>query len=269
MYVSDDYSMPIGDPNAPVGECTALMAAIAATTTRMKVSSITLGNGQRHPAILTNTVATIDEISGGRVTFGFGAGWQENEHVAYGIPLLPVKQRLDRFEEAVQIVKGLLTNDQFSFEGEYYTITDASVNPKRANMPLLIGGGGEKRVMKIAARYADEWNVSATPQVMRAKLEVLQRHCDDVGRDRSTIHVSTQAFVFMSDDEAFLRRMRSKELFIDPIVGTVDELCEIIGQYEELGVDEFIVPAFALPPAGPARHDYLDRFSSQVASSFR
>ena len=102
-----------------------------------------------------------------------------------------------------------------------------------------------------------------------AKLEVLQRHCDDVGRDRSTIHVSTQAFVFMSDDEAFLRRMRSKELFIDPIVGTVDELCEIIGQYDALGVDEFIVPAFALPPAGSARHDYLDRFSSQVASSFR
>ena len=127
------------------------MAGLAEATERMRIGSLVFGNTYRHPAVLANEIATIDEMSGGRVLFGLGAGWQENEHRAFGIELPPPKQRLDRFEEAVQIVKGLFANERFSFKGEYYVIDDAPMSPSRADMKLLIGGSGEKRTMRIAA----------------------------------------------------------------------------------------------------------------------
>jgi F420-dependent oxidoreductase-like protein len=267
-YVSDHFMPSFGDDTGPTSECAALMAGIAAVTSRVKIGSIVFGNTYRHPAVLANSVATIDEMSGGRVTFGIGAGWQENEHAAYGIELPPVKQRLDRFEEAVQVIKGLLTNDHFSFSGDYYTITNAPMNPKRADLPILIGGGGEKRTMKIAAKYADEWNIWSTPEIMRAKLDILRAHCDTVGRSFDDIHVSTQALLFMSEDEGFLDNMRKAQMPMATMVGTPKQIAEILQEYVDAGVDELLVPAFTLPPAGSARNDYLDAFAD-VAAPFR
>jgi F420-dependent oxidoreductase-like protein len=267
-YVSDHFMPSFGDDTGPTGECTALMGGIAAATERVKIGSIVFGNTYRHPAVLANAVATIDQMSGGRVTFGLGAGWQENEHAAYGIELPPVKQRLDRFEEAVQVVKGLLTNDHFSFSGDHYTITNAPMNPKRADMSLLIGGGGEKRTMRIAATYADEWNIWSTPEIMRGKQEVLQRHCDDLGRDRSEIKVSTQALLFMSDDESFLENMRNAQMPMATMIGTPKQLGETMQDYVDAGVDELLIPSFTLPPAGSARNDYVDRFFTEVCAPF-
>jgi F420-dependent oxidoreductase-like protein len=264
-YVSDHFMPSFGDDTGPTSECAALMAGIAAATSRVKIGSIVFGNTYRHPAILANEVATIDEMSGGRVTFGIGAGWQENEHAAYGIELPPVKQRLDRFEEAVQVIKGLLTNDHFSFSGDYYTITNAPMNPKRADMPILIGGGGEKRTMKIAATYADEWNIWSTPEIMREKLEVLRRHCDTVGRSFDDIHISTQALLFMSEDESFLENMRKAEMPMATMIGTPKQLGETMQEYVDAGVHELLIPSFTLPPAGSARNDYLDAFAEVVA----
>ena len=267
-YVSDHFMPSFGDDTGPTSECAALMAGIAAATERVKIGSIVFGNTYRHPAVLANSVATIDEMSGGRVTFGIGAGWQENEHQAYGIELPPVKQRLDRFEEAVQVIKGLLTNEHFSFSGDYYTITNAPMNPKRADLPILIGGGGEKRTMKIAATYADEWNIWSTPEIMRAKLEILRSHCDSVNRDFDDIHVSTQALLFMSEDESFLENMRNAQMPMATMVGTPKQIAEILQEYVDAGVDELLVPAFTLPPAGSARNDHLDAFA-EVADPFR
>jgi F420-dependent oxidoreductase-like protein len=267
-YVSDHFMPSFGDETGPTSECVALMAAIAASTSRVRVGSIVFGNTYRHPAVLLNQVATVDEISGGRVILGIGAGWQENEHAAYGIELPPVKQRLDRFEEAVQIIRGLLKNERYSFSGEHYTVTNAPVNPKRADMPILIGGGGEKRTMKIAAKYADEWNIWSTPEVMRPKLDILQKHCDDVGRDRSEIKVSTQALLFMSEDEGFLENIRSSDMGRSAIVGTPKEVGDILGEYASIGVDDLLVPDFTLPPAGQARWDLLDQFA-EVATPHR
>jgi alkanesulfonate monooxygenase SsuD/methylene tetrahydromethanopterin reductase-like flavin-dependent oxidoreductase (luciferase family) len=257
-----------GDDTGPTSECVALMGAIAASTERVRIGSLVFGNTYRHPAVLANQVATVDHISGGRVVFGLGAGWQENEHAAYGITLPSVKERLDRFEEAVQIVKGLLREEHFSFSGQHYTLTDAPMNPKRADMPLLIGASGEKRSMKIAARYADEWNCWSDPELMRGKLEILQRHCDDVGRDRSEIKVSTQALLFMSDDESFLDNMRNAEMPMRKMVGTPKEIGEIIGEFASMGVDELILPDFTLPPPGSARLEVLDQFA-EVAAPYR
>ena len=268
VYVADHFIPSIGDETGPTSECVALMAALAAATERVRIGSLVFGHTYRHPAVLANQVATVDHISGGRVLFGLGAGWQENEHVAYGIELPPVKQRLDRFEEAVQIVKGLFAEERFSFKGQYYELTNAPMNPARADMDLLIGGGGEKRTMRIAAQHADEWNVWSTPEIMRGKIEVLKRHCDDVGRDFGEIKVSTQALLFMSEDEGFLDNIRAAQLPMATMIGTPKQCAEILREYQEIGVDEFIVPDFTLPPPGPARNDLLDQLA-EVAAPFR
>lgn len=268
VYIADHFMPSFGDDTGPTSEAVALMAGIAAATERIRIGSLVLGNTYRHPAVLANQVATVDHISGGRALFGIGAGWQENEHVAYGITLPPVKERLDRFEEAVQVIKGLTSGKRFTFTGSHYSITDSpSVNPGRA-IDLLIGGGGEKRTMKIAAKYADEWNVWSDPELMRGKLEVLQRHCDDVGRDRSEIKVSTQALLFMSDDEGFLDNMRKNPMPMKTMIGTPKQVGEIMGEYAEIGVDELILPDFTLPPPGSARADLLDQFA-ELAAPYR
>jgi alkanesulfonate monooxygenase SsuD/methylene tetrahydromethanopterin reductase-like flavin-dependent oxidoreductase (luciferase family) len=265
VYVADHFMPSFGDDTGPTGEAVAIMAAIAAVTERVRIGSLVFGNTYRHPAVLTNQVAQIDHVSGGRVLFGIGAGWQENEHAAYGIELPPVGARLDRFEEAVQIVKGLTSGERFSFSGTHYTITDSpSVNPGR-RMDILIGGGGEKRTMRIAAEHADEWNVWSTPSIMKAKLPILAKHCADLGRDRSEIKVSTQALVFMSEDEGFLENMRKNEMPMASMVGTPKQCGEILAEYAELGVDEFIVPDFTLPPPGSARNDFLDQLADVAA----
>jgi F420-dependent oxidoreductase-like protein len=264
-YIADHFMPSFGDDTGPTSEAIALLGALAAATERVRLGSLVFGNTYRHPAVLANQVATIDHISGGRVLVGIGAGWQENEHAAYGIELPPVKQRLDRFEEAVQIVKGLLSEDHFSFAGEHYTITNAPMNPKRSDMDILVGGGGEKRTMRIAAEYADEWNVWSDPELMKGKLAVLERHCDDLGRDRSEIKVSTQALLFMSDDESFLENMRNAEMPMRKMVGTPKQVGEIIGEFADLGVDELILPDFTLPPPGAQRNDVIDQFAEAAA----
>ena len=223
------------------------MAGLAEATERMRIGSLVFGNTYRHPAVLANEIATIDEMSGGRVLFGLGAGWQENEHRAFGIELPPPKQRLDRFEEAVQIVKGLFANERFSFKGEYYVIDDAPMSPSRADMKLLIGGSGEKRTMRIAAEHADEWNTWSTPEIMRGKLEVLRGHCDALGRDFDDIAVSTQALIFMNEDDSALDGIRNAQLPMPTMIGTPQRCGEILAEYHALGVDEFIVPDFTLP----------------------
>ena len=263
-YIADHFMPSFGDDTGPTAEAVALMAGIAAATDRIRIGSLVFGNTYRHPAVLANQVATVDHISGGRVLFGIGAGWQQNEHDAYGIELTPVKERLDRFEEAVQVVKGLTSGERFSFSGKHYTITDSpSVNPGR-KMDILIGGGGEKKTMRIAAQYADEWNVWSTPEIMKAKLPILAAHCDKLGRDRSEIKVSTQALLFMSEDEGFLDNMRKNQMPMASMVGTPKQIGEIVGEYVDLGVDELILPDFTLPPPGSAREDLLDQFAEVV-----
>jgi alkanesulfonate monooxygenase SsuD/methylene tetrahydromethanopterin reductase-like flavin-dependent oxidoreductase (luciferase family) len=134
-------------------------------------------------------------------------------------------------------------------------------------MPLLIGGGGEKRTLRIAARYADEWNVWSDPELFAQKVSVLEAHCADVGRDPSTIHKSTQALLFLSDDEAFLDDMRGRDISAKTMIGNPEQLTEIVAAYRDAGVDEVIVPDFTLG-TGQRRVETLDRFMTEVAVHF-
>lgn len=273
VYVADHF-MPNAPDTTPLDgdtlECWSLMAALAAAVPRLRLGTLVSSVTYRHPAVLANIAAAVDRISHGRLLLGIGAGWQENEHAAYGIELGSVKERLDRFEEACQVLTSLLREPRTTFAGRYYRMSDAPNQPApvQERLPLLIGGGGEKRTMRIAARYADEWNAWTTPDVLAHKVDVLRRHCDELGRDPDEIGVSTQALLFLSTDEAWLAGKRSADTGRASIIGTPSEVVDIVGHYRDAGADELIVPDFNLGPF-ERRRDTCDLFMQEVASAFR
>ena len=256
--------------DGPTLECWAVLAGLATATERVRLGSLVCGNTYRHPAVLANIAAGVDHVSNGRVVLGLGAGWQVNEHRAYGIELYDTRTRLDRFEEACAIVRSMLDNERTTFEGKHYTIVDAPNQPRpvQARLPLLVGGGGERRTLRIAAQFADEWNVWGTAELVAQKSEVLVRHCDDVGRDPSTIARSTQAMMFLSEDESWLAGKRIQDTGRPVIVGTPNEVIDIVAGYRDAGVDELIVPDWNMGP--PARtKDTFDLFMERVVPAFR
>jgi F420-dependent oxidoreductase-like protein len=274
VYFADHF-MPgsHGDPVAHDGdtlECWSVLAALAAAVPRLRLAPLVTSVTYRHPAVLANIAAAVDQISGGRLLLGVGAGWQENEHLAYGIELGTVKERMDRFEEAVQILRGLLDEQRTTFKGEHFVITDAPNDPKpvQPRLPLLIGGGGEKRTMRIAAQHADEWNAWTSPEVLAHKVGVLRSHCDDIGRDPAAIAVSTQALLFLSTDEAWLRGKRDGDVGRASIVGTPSEVVDIVGAYRDAGADELIIPDFTLGPL-ERRKETCDLSIEEVAPHLR
>ncbi|CAN5551756.1 LLM class flavin-dependent oxidoreductase [soil metagenome] len=251
--------------DGPMLECWAVLAGLAAAVPRVRLGSLVCGNTYRHPAVLAKQAAAVDTISGGRLVLGLGAGWQENEHRAYGIEFPAVGERMDRLEEACQVVLGLLREPRTTVAGRHYQVTDAPADPKPVSspLPLLIGGGGEKRTMRIAARYADEWNVWGTPEVLRQKGGVLERHCADLDRDPAAIARSAQALLFLSEDESWLSKRRDSDVGRASIVGTPDEVAEIVAAYAEAGVDELILPDFTM--GDPQRRaDTYDLFKERV-----
>ena len=272
IYFADHF-MPNGPDTTPLDgdtiECWSVMAALAASVPRVRLATLVTSVTYRHPTVLANIAAAVDNISGGRLLLGIGAGWQENEHASYGIELGTIKARLDRFEEACAVLAGMLREKRTTFAGEYFTVSDAPNQPApvQARMPLLIGGGGEKRTMKIAARWADEWNAWTTPDVLTHKVGVLREHCAAIGRDPAEIAVSTQGLLFLSTDEAWLAERRSG-IGRAAIVGTPAEVVDIVGAYRDAGADELIIPDFTLG-SGERRRETVDLFFTEVASHFR
>jgi F420-dependent oxidoreductase-like protein len=271
-YVADHFmpNDPDGHPlPGPVLESWALVAALAARVDRLRVGTLVSGNLYRHPAVVANAAVTVDHVSGGRFVLGLGAGWQVNEHAAYGIDLPDVPTRLDKFEEACEVITSLLHNPTTTFNGRHYRLTSAPCDPKpvRGRLPLLVGGRGERRTMRIAARFADEWNSWATTEVFRHKSAVLDRHCESVGRDPATITRSTQALLYLSTDESWLKRHRERDSARPRLVGTPAEVADQVGEYQQAGVDELIVPDWTMGPASRA-HDTLATFWNEVAVHF-
>ena len=192
-----DHFYPIfSDPSGSCLEGFTTLSALAARTQRIRIGMMVTGNTHRHPAILAKMIATIDQISGGRLEVGIGTGWSEIEHAAYGIDLPPLKERFDRLEEAFAVVTGLLTEPTFDFEGEHYRLVDARCEPKgvqQPHPPLVVGGRGERRTMSLAARYASQWNYPSGPvEEFRARAETLRARCEEYGRDPDSIEISGQ-----------------------------------------------------------------------------
>ncbi|MDP2950250.1 MAG: TIGR03560 family F420-dependent LLM class oxidoreductase [Chloroflexota bacterium] len=221
------------------------LAALAQATRRIRVGCLVTGVTYRHPAVLAKMATTVDIISNGRLEFGIGAAWHEYEHRAYGIPFPTMKERQDRLEEALQLMKALWASPPARFQGKYYRLEDAPYNPpnvQKPHPPIMIGGSGPKRTLRTAARYADAVNLWGPPEMVRQSVEALKGHCQDVGRDFSQMRVT----VFL------------------PIPASMDAARAITGRFVEAGFDDFIVTQFTRPDL-----DTLLRFADEVIPAFR
>ncbi len=205
----------------------------------------------RHPANLGRMAAQIDLLSGGRFVMGLGAGWNVGEHAAYGLDFPATRERFDRLSESIEVLRALWGEGPASFEGTHYRLENVDCLPKPAagRPPILIGGSGEKRTLRLVAEVADEGNTPAMPlEAYRAKCEVLERHCEAVGRDPATIKRSMMSFGLVGPNEASMARIGSVLVSkglggaaVGPagvVGGATDEVVDILGQYGELGLDE-------------------------------
>ena len=266
-----DHFLPEEDALIPVHESWITLAALARDIPRVRLGTLVTGNTYRHPAVLANMVATLDNLADGRVVLGLGAGWQQNEHDAHGIEYGTVSSRLDMLEEACQVLRGLFQNDYLNFDGQHYQLKNAPLEPKpqQAKIPLMIGGGGEQRTLKIAAQYADEWNVWGDAQILRHKMNILDQHCESAGRDPHEIERSAVALLFLSDNEKYLNKIRAAELASPAIIGNVSEVIEIVSTLKEMGVKELIIPDFTLGTligADTVKQDLMEKFITEVAA---
>lgn len=196
-------------PETPMLDGWALLAALATQTRRLRIGSLVTCVPFRHPAVLVKMATTVDAISGGRLELGLGAGWMEPEAAMYGTELGSPRDRLDRLEEALEVIVGLLTTDAVDHEGRFYRLAQARMEPKvqHPRPRIWIGGNGEKRTLPLVARYADAWNYTALRpggelDLFRAKCEVLAQRCVDIGRDPSDVLVTAQ--LSLGDDAAAL-----------------------------------------------------------------
>ncbi|HET8662124.1 MAG TPA: TIGR03560 family F420-dependent LLM class oxidoreductase [Micromonosporaceae bacterium] len=248
--------------DGPMLEGWTTLAALAGHTQRLRLGTLVLGNTYRHPAVVANMAATLDHVTGGRFVLGLGAGWQVNEHAAYGLELGSTRSRMDRFEEACAAIRSLLTRPRTTHHGEHYRLTDAPCDPKpvQSRLPILIGGGGERRTLRIAARFADEWHAWGTAEELGHKNQVLDRHCADIGRDPSTIRRVGGATVELSakagsgDDRS--------------VAGTPPQVVDVLARYRAAGAQEFIVRDSRTTPLAAAT-DTLSLFWAEVATCLR
>ena len=267
LWIGDHFMASGADTSGAWQESWTVLAALAALVPRLRLGTLVTGNTYRYPAVLAKQVAEVDVISGGRVTLGLGAGWQENEHVAYGIPYPTAGDRLRRLEEAVQIIRSLFQNERTDFDGRYYQLQDAPLSPKpvQARLPILIGGGGEKVTLRIVAQYADAWNFPGAPELLAAKSKVLEEHCERLGRDPREIR-RTGAMLVAFGDAATAGGLGHGSGWVT--VGRARELTDRVAQYAEAGVDELIVH---FNPGRPlaARKEALSEFMAEVAPQFK
>jgi F420-dependent oxidoreductase-like protein len=256
------YSATLGD-DAECLEAVATHAALACDTTTVRCGSLVYSVGYRHPAVLANAICTIDHLSGGRADLGLGAGWSQIEYDAYGIPFPPTGVRLDQLEEAIQCVRSLLRDDTTTFEGKWFQFHDAQCVPKpmQAELPIWVGGGGEKRTLRIAAQWADGWNVPfVDPDTFTHKLAVLRQHCDAVGRDPAEIKVAVNLGLAWTED-SLKAQFGGLANFVRPgvLTGSDEEVVDRIGAYVAAGADQVNLALRA-----PFDEDAVDRFAGAL-----
>jgi F420-dependent oxidoreductase-like protein len=233
-WCMDHFATLGGRDDGPIFEAWTLLAAMAATTSRTRIGCAVTGNTYRHPAVLAKAAVTVDHLSGGRLEFGIGAGWAENEHTMLGLPFGTAGDRADRLEEACQVIRSLWTQARASFAGQHYQLTGAVAEPKpvqQPHPPIWIGGAGRRRTLRIAAQHASVWNApGGSPEEVADLSGVLDRHCTEIGRDPSEIRRSVQVRV--------------------PV--TPDELLPLAAAYAAVGVTDLLVILHAADPAAQA-----------------
>jgi alkanesulfonate monooxygenase SsuD/methylene tetrahydromethanopterin reductase-like flavin-dependent oxidoreductase (luciferase family) len=267
-----DHFVPLdGDPKGPMFEAWELLAAWGALTTRVRLGTLVTGNTYRHPPVLAKMVATLDHITNGRAILGLGAAWHAEEHAMYGLRFPSVGGRLARMDEAARVLRLLLDQPVASFTGKHYVLKDAVAEPKpvQKRLPILIGGGGEQKTLRTVAKYADYWHGHGTPDVIAHKLEVLARHCAEVGRDVNDITPLTTVRPDLalrdkeSDVQAQLERVRLRSKNPEPVqmnpIHTVDALVAQCAALWRAGARGFILYFKA-----PFDHETIERVATEV-----
>ncbi len=250
----DDHLMPWADWQAkdtPYLECLTTMAYIAAAYPSLTVGASVLCQSYRNPALLGKMIANLQLLTGGRCIFGIGAGWMEQEYQAYNFDFPPASVRLAQLEEAIQVVKHLWTEAPASYHGRYYRIDNAYCEPRPNPIPpLLIGGGGEQRTLRLVAQYADYWNIpGGTASTYAHKLDVLKQHCSVVGRDYEAIIKTWSAeAIAVAPTEAQAQRIAVASPYNNhPIIGTPAQVADQLQTFVDLGVEYFIVRLVDFP----------------------
>jgi F420-dependent oxidoreductase-like protein len=244
-------------------EAVSTHAALACATTKVRCGSLVYSVGYRHPAVLAKAIATIDHLSGGRVDVGLGAGWSQLEYDAYGIPFPPVGTRMAQLEEGIQVLRGLLHDETTTFDGRWFQLRDARNEPRpvQAKVPIWVGGGGEKRTLRIAARYADAWNVPfISPEEFARKRGVLHRHCEDVGRDPSEIRCTVNVGMAFTEESIEQQFGRIKDAVRPGVLfGSEEQILDRAGQYVDAGAEQINIAVRT-----PFDPDALERFGKAV-----
>jgi F420-dependent oxidoreductase-like protein len=212
VFVMDHfYQLPgLGTPDEPMLECYTLLGALAAATSRVQLSALVTGVTYRNPTLLAKAVTTLDVVSGGRAVLGIGAGWFELEHQQLGFDFGTFTDRFQKLEEALAIIGPMLRGQRPTVTGRHYRTETAINEPRiRDDLPILLGGGGEKKTFKYAAQYAAHLNLICNDTDLPGKLDALQQRCSEVGRDRATLETSFLAFVFLDEDGDTARTMHA------------------------------------------------------------
>ena len=248
----DDHFYGVATPASDDSlECWTLMSALARETTRLRFGALVVCNNYRHPPLLAKMASTLDHVSGGRLEFGLGAGWYEHEYRAYGYDFPAIGTRLQQLEEALQICRLMWTEERATFSGRHYRVERAWCNPKpvqQPHPPIMIGGGGEKVLLRLVAQYADRWNFGGSVDDFRQKIAILERHCAAVGRNPAAIEKSWFGNILIEADEARLRERLAKRAArghgdaygLNAMVGTPEQIVARIREYIAVGVTHFI-----------------------------
>jgi alkanesulfonate monooxygenase SsuD/methylene tetrahydromethanopterin reductase-like flavin-dependent oxidoreductase (luciferase family) len=265
LWVCDHvYGVP--NPALPILEAWTQLSAVAAITNQAKLGTLVTPPFFRNPAMLAKQIATLDQIAPGRVIAGLGAGWFAPEFEQTGCSFPSTRERLRGLEEMVEIMKRMWTEEKATYEGKYFSVNEALCVPKPSQPPeILIGGGGEKILMGIAAKHADTWNNMAVFQAdLAQKVEALQKRCDEVGRDPATIEISQQCVVVLgeNDDHAKTALEKAKKIYGGHMGGALEEhgiwgsperVIESIERHRALGVSLFVIEFFGRDTREPAR----------------
>jgi F420-dependent oxidoreductase-like protein len=272
-----DHFWSRGLVDLPHLEAWTLMASIAAVTERLRIGTLVVCNSYRNPALVAKMTASLDHISKGRAVLGLGAGWMDEEYRAYGYPFPSIRVRLEQLDEGLQVIQRMLSEERASFQGRYYSVDQAINSPKpiqKPRPPILIGGAGEKKMLRIVAEHADIWNCpnNASRQLAQ-KLDTLHRHCQEIGRDPGQIEISEQCVVVLGRDASDLRQKLDfargtvgKVFDIDAtgLVGTPDRLIEAIRARIQQGVTFFTIMFGDMNSP-----ESLQLFAEKVAPAFK
>lgn len=264
------YGVPM--PPIPIMEAWTALSAVAAVTSRTELGTLVSPVGFRNPALLAKTVATLDQISGGRVIVGLGCGWFEQEFRGYGLDFPPLGQRLRALDEAVELMRRMWSEEQVTFDGRHFKTDGVYCEPKPVRRPpILIGGGGEKVLLRLAAKHADIWNNMAVNQEQLGdKVAALHRHCRALDRDPASVRISQQTMVVIGHDEADARAKAEKAQRLygghmgSGIAGTPEQCIEKINALGDVGCRLLIIEFFGRDIREPAA-----LFADKVMPAFR